>query len=160
MYRQGVFEIHRPMEGRGGVASSAGIAKASYGPVPEGYCWYIERYSVHCPTAAAVAAVFVTQGATGTAAIDPGYRADYTTAGADAVGDAFHAIYVPAGYHFTVQWTGATSGDACTASCQIAVHQVDPMNNMSRQDVRQVQAAHEHAATPLTEVATAGRRAI
>ncbi len=144
MQTAGFYDHHVPMLGATGTATTAGVAKAGFGPVPQGYCWYIERYSMHCPTAAAVAAVFVTQGSTGTAAIDPGYRADYTTAGADAVGDAFHAIYIPEGYHFTAQWTAATSGDVCTASIQYAVHQLNPQILSSPQDIRQVQAAHEH----------------
>ena len=160
MHRQGVFVRHEPMEGKVASANSSGVAKVGYGPVPEGYCWYIERYSVHCPTAAAVASVFVVQGATGTAAVDTSYRADYTTAGADAVGDAFHAIYIPSGYHFLIQWTAATSADVCVASCQIAVHQLDPMGNMSPQDVQLVNAAHEHLSSPLVEPATAQKRAV
>jgi hypothetical protein len=160
MHRQGIFDHHVPMLGSTGTATSAGVAKAGYGPVPEGYCWYIERYSVHCPTSGAVAAVFVVLGATGTGAIDPGYRADYTTAGADAVGDANSAIYVPAGYHFVVQWTAATSGDVCTASIQYAVHQIDPSHMNSPQDLRQMAAAHQHAAAELNGTAVAGRRAV
>jgi hypothetical protein len=160
MLRAGFYDHHVPMLGATGTATSAGVAKVGYGPVPEGYCWYIERYSVHCPTGAAVAAVFVAQGATGTAAVDSGYRADYTTAGADAVGDSFNAIYVPAGYHFIVQWTAATSGDVCTASIQYAVHQLDPHIMTSREDVRQIQASHEHATAPVNDSAVAGRRAV
>jgi len=160
MYRQGIFETHVPMYGQTATANSSGVAKVAFEPVSEGYCWYVERYSVHCPTVAAVASVFVTLGATGTAAIDTSYRADYTTAGADAVGDAFHAIYVPPGYRFVVQWTAATSGDICTASIQYARHQLNPMQNMSQQDIQLVNAAHEHGSSPLVESATAGKRAV
>lgn len=159
--REGIFDHHVAMLGASAVANSAGVAKAGYGPVPEGYCWYIERYSAHCPTSAAVAAVFVVLGATGTAAIDPSYRADFqTTTGGDVVGDAFHAIYLPPGYHFVMQWTGAANADVCTASIQYAVHQLDPGHMMTRQDIRQIQASHEHAGSPVTETATAHRRAI
>lgn len=160
MSRAGIYEYHVPMLGATATANTSGVAKAGFGPVPEGYCWYIERYSVHCPTANAVAGVFVVQGTTGTAAIDPSYRADYTTAGADAVGDAFHAIYVPAGYHLVVQWTAATSGDLCVASIQYAVHQLNSREMMSPQDVAQLAASHEHAGAQLTSSATAGKRAI
>ena len=160
MHRLGIFERHIPMEGKTASANSSGVAKVGYGPVPEGYCWYIERYSVHCPTAAAVAAVFVTLGATGTAAVDPSYRTDYTTAGADAVGDAFHAIYVPAGYHLVIQWTAATSADVCTASIQYAVHDLNPMQNMSQHDIHLVNESHEHLSSPLVESATAQKRAV
>ena len=160
MYRQGVYEYHVPMLGATATANASGIAKAGYGPVPEGYCWYIERYSVHCPTSGAVAAVFVAQGSTGTGAVDPSYRTDYTTAGADAVGDAFHAIYVPSGYHLVIQWTAATSGDLCVASIQYAVHQLNPNVIGSRQDALQEHAAHQHLTSPLTHVATAGERAV
>lgn len=155
MHREGVFDHHVPMQGSSALANSSGVAKVGFGPVPQGYVWYIERYSVHCPTAAAVASVFVVHGTTGTAAVDTSFRADYTTAGKDAVGDAFHAIYVPEGYHFLVQWTSATNLDQCVASIQYAVHELDPLVRgiMSGQDVRQLSESHESIMSPLTHSA-------
>ena len=164
MHREGIFQTHIPALGATATASSAGVAKMRWGPVPEGYCWYIERYSGYCPTAAATAAVFVVLGSTGTAAVDPSYQMDSTIMAAaqtSVVGDANQPIYVPAGYHFVFQFTGATSGDKCVGSIQHAVHQLDPrVGNMSSADVHQLQLAHQHNTAPLTDVATAGKRAV
>ena len=164
MYRAGVYDHHVPMQSATATANAAGLAKAAWGYVPEGYCWYIERYSGHCPTAATTVAVFVALGATGpSAAVDPGYQADYTKLGTgitDVVGDANQPIYVPAGYHFVFQWTGATSGDLCVASIQYSVHQIDSNIIGTPQDALQEHAAHQSHTSPLTQVATAGERAV
>ena len=161
MYRQGIYEYHVPMTSASSpAASSGGVAHATWGPVPEGYCWYVERYGGHCPTAAAKQGVFVVNGAVPTTAIDPGYRADIATVAGDIVGDAFHAIYVPAGYYFVMEWTSATSGDICTGSIQYAVHQLNPRGFASPQDTLQQLASHEHMASPLNVPATADERAV
>lgn len=161
MYRAGIFHHHVPAQRAQATAAATGIATVEYDYVPQGYCWYIERYSVHCPTSGAVASVFVTNGASGTAALSSGFRVDYTTAGADAVGDSNTPIYVPEGYHLVIQWTSATSGDACVAAIQYAVHELDPLVQpiMSRQDMAQVEESHETPASPLT-VGAVGEKAV
>lgn len=154
MYRMGVFEYHVPAMRAQGIANASGLATVAYDHVPHGYCWYVERYSVHCPTANSAAQVFVTNGATGTALLDPGYRVDYTTAGSDAVGDSNSDIYVPAGYHLVIQFTGATNNDVCVCAIQYAVHQLQPLAGeaiTSGQDIRQLAEAHTYLGeTPLT----------
>lgn len=158
MMRMGVFDHTRPAEPKSGTANASGVASLFYGPCPEGYGWYIERISVHCPTAAAVAHVCVAL--TPLSAVDYGSRMDFTTGGADSIADESTAIYVPAGYSLSIIWTAATSADVCTASVQYAVHQLDPRYMMSPEDMREVQAAHEHPKSPLTHPAVAGERAI
>ena len=161
--RAGLYDHHVPMQGLTVNANASGIATAAYPPVPEGYAWYIERYSVHCPTSAAVASVNVILGVVSAvaanAALDSSARADFTTNGKDSVGDANSAIYVPPGYSLVIQWTAATSGDICIASIQYAVHELEPRRFMSPEDLRQVQAAAQHATAPVTGSATAEYRA-
>ena len=161
--RDGIYDHHVAMQGASALANSSGIAKVGFGPVPEDYCWYVERYTGHCPTAATTVAVFVVLGGTGTAAIDPSYQADTTvlpTGVTDVAGDSNQAIYVPAGDHRVFQWKNATNNDLCVASIQYAVHQIDNRVIGTPQDARQEYAAHQKLTTPLTEVATAGARAV
>lgn len=161
--RAGLYDHTVPMQGVTVTANTSGIATAVYGPVPEGYDWWVERYSVHCPTSAAVASVNVILGpvsqVAANAALDSSARADFTTTGKDLVGDAFSAIYVPAGYSLVIQWTAATSGDICIASVQYDVHEKNPRHFMSPQDVHQIAAAHQHATSPVSESAVAEHRA-
>lgn len=161
--RAGLYDHHVPMQGVTVLANTSGIATAVYGPVPEGYAWYIERYSVHCPTSAAIASVNVILGpvnaVAANAALDSSARADYTTTGKDLVGDSNSPIYVAPGYSLVIQWTAATSGDICIASIQYAVHELEPRRFMSPEDQRQVAAAGQHATGPVTQTATAERRA-
>lgn len=161
--RVGLYNHHVPMQGLTVTANTSGIATAAYSPVPEGYAWYIERYSVHCPTSASIASVNVILGTVSqvaaNAALDTSARADYTINGKDAVGDSNSAIYVAPGYSLVIQWTAATSGDICIASIQYAVHELEPRKFMSPEDLRQVAAAGQHATGPVTQTATAEYRA-
>jgi hypothetical protein len=146
------------MEGRVGVANAAGVATCFYGPTPEGYVWYVERLSSHAPTQATTLQVFASPDSTNT---DPGYRADFSGAAADAISDETNPIYVPAGYYLVFRWAAATAGDVCVAAVQIAVHQLNPQYLMSPEDRVAVREAHERLAEhQVAEVATAGRRAV
>ena len=157
MFREGIFDHHRPMEGKVAVANASGVATTFYGPVPEGYAWYVERLSTHAPTTNTACSIFVSAEASTS---DPGFRADFTAV-ADDIADEVNPIYLPAGYYLVVRWTGATSGDTCTASAQIAVHQLNPALFMSPEDRAQVREAHERQPQhELVEVATAHRRAV
>ena len=158
MYRMGILDHTVPMQGRtSAAASSAGVADTWYGPVPEGFIWYVERVSVYCPTSAAAVALYVSTSELGT---DLGSRADYTSAGANAIADEFNPIYLPEGYYLHVQWTAATSGDRCTSGVQYAVHEKNPGDIMNPVELRQVAAMHQHPTAEVNVPATAHQRAV
>lgn len=161
--RAGLYDHHVPAQGITSKANTSGIATNVYGPVPEGYAWYVERISVHCPTDGAVADVHVILGTinqvAANAALDTSARVDHTEDGDDAVADENSAVFVPAGYSLVVQWTSATSGDICVSAVQYAVHELEPRRFMSPEDLRQLQAAHQHATAPVSQTAVAEYRA-
>lgn len=119
MYRRGFYSHTAPMRGRMATANSSGVAVTSFGPCPPGFCWYVERISLHAPTAGTVAHVLVQP--TNTPTLDYADRADYTPTAQDDIADELNPIAVEEGYFLNVYYTGCTSGDIVTTSIQVGV---------------------------------------
>jgi hypothetical protein len=108
-------------------AQSNGIAIGAYGPCPEGFCWYFERLSTYSNTSGTpILEVYVVT-APNPAASTTGLRSrrlDYTPQGKNDLMDEVNPIYVQPGYWLLAVWSTLTSGDLCTLSCQLRVHQL------------------------------------
>jgi len=95
------------------------------GPVPTGYCWYVERVTSRgsssgtpsCEIAVAVADRLP-------AAWDRVGRQDWTGAANNDVGDQVQPIYVGPGFFLIAYWSAANQGDQFTLSTQISVHEL------------------------------------
>lgn len=125
-------------------ANASGIAQGFIGPVPAGYCWYVERMTTWSNTSATTGLeleIFVlTSGTLGsnytTTVGDRAGRQDLSTNAQDDVADENSPIYVGEGYYLVALWTGFTSGDKVQLSAQIAVHLTD-LTIQSPQTVKQ-----------------------
>lgn len=160
MYRAGFHSHTAPGMSILATANSSGIAQGFLGPVPPGYCWYVERMTTWSNTAqtSPKVEVFVIQDSqipsTYTATVgDRSGRQDLSLTAANDISDEKSAIYVPETYCLVAFWTGLTSGDLAQLTAQVAVHQLSPEYSMTRRDIRAVQtweqeAEHERATSP------------
>lgn len=128
MFRKGMFDHVKSDLYISAAASAAGIAQGALGPVPPGYCWYVERMNTKAVTAATGVRleVFVTAtspltGYTATVGSRVG-RQDLSVTAENDVADENAAIFVGEGYYLVALWTGLQSGDPVTLATQIAVH--------------------------------------
>lgn len=108
-------------------ADSNGLAQGAIGPVPAGYCWYVERYSTFNPRANSVCEIFALNSeklpSGFTAAIgDRAGRLDVSITANNAAADNAAPLYVGEGYWLVAFWSGLTSGDLAQLSTQIAIH--------------------------------------
>lgn len=106
--------------------NSAGTGQGYLGPVPQGYCWYLERASSYIAHTAVLELAVVTQQALPnlTANWDRAARQFWAATGADIQIDANQPVYVGPGYYLVAYWTGGTSADVALLSTQIAVHKL------------------------------------
>jgi hypothetical protein len=170
MHREGVFVRHRLDTLALLAAGGTPLAQGVIGPVPEGYCWYIEAigFSVvgNSHTAVPLVAVTPDGGPLPAAASWDGQGLVWTPSGVAAVRgseNAGHALYVgPGRFAHAVLLPGTlAAGDAATFTFQVAVHELNPRFLMSREEADLVREAHERLPEhPVAEVATAGERAI
>lgn len=135
-------------------ANSSGIAQGFLGPCPEGYQWYVERYTNFSNTAknsGVLTELFVltTQQLSSDWTQTVGSRAgrqDVTNV-VNQGGDNSSPICVPAGYFLVALWTGLNANDVTEVSTQIAVHQLLPVLSTPQDAAAlalQHSAAHEH----------------
>lgn len=110
-------------------------AQGSLGPVPQGYCWYIERYTTRVATTAGVitaatplceVAVLSDQAVSVIGTWDRAGRQDYTANGKNDISDNESPLYAGPGQYLVAVWTTANSGEIAVLSCQIRVHQLEP----------------------------------
>ncbi len=154
MYRAGFFDHHTPDLYASAVAATAApVAQDFLGPVPQGYCWYLEAWTSHigaAHTAVCELAVSPTQQLPAISANwDRGNRLWFSgAAAADFSPLAGYALYIPEGYYLIAYWTagGGTlvAGDTCLLTTQIAWHQLSVKGFMSPEDIEQARASHEH----------------
>lgn len=130
------------------VVTAATTAQGYLGPVPQGYCWYVERMSSYSTTTqtSPKLEISVQTGNLIPANWDRSSRADYTNAVANDIADENNPIYVPGGNFLVAYWTGLVAGDAVMLGTQIAVHLVD-LNQTPHQLMTQVHETHVPAHT-------------
>ena len=169
MFRQGLFDHHRLDTLAMLAAGGTPVAQKVLGPVPEGYCWYVEviGFSVVGNSHTALLDVAVTPDGGDLPAQatwdHQGLVWTVPTAAVRASENAGHAIYVAPGHFIHAYASGGTlaANDPVAVTFQIAVHQLDPQFLMSPEDRAAVRQAHERLAEhQVAEVATAHRRAV
>jgi hypothetical protein len=140
------FSHHDPSMYIGATADSNGNAQGFLGPVPAGYCWYVERECSWTNTTAETGlllevfvirtnAVKLTSATVG----DRTGRQDVSTIVINDISDNNSDIVVPEGHYLVAFWTGLSSGDLVLLSTQIAVH----LNSL-RIESPQLQHQQEH----------------
>lgn len=166
--REGLFLNHRLESLAIPTASLNGIVQgqAFLGPVPQGYCWYVENFAAMTVGSTrqnvAIWAVTVDDGPLGGRAggfpawdgqgLTMIFGAAVAQSFANALptflgpGHVLHALVGNLGGNGTLN-----AGDVVTVTNQIAVHQLDPSYMMSREDARQVLRAHEHPTAELNQ---------
>lgn len=168
MFREGVFKSHRQELLLTTAAGGTPTAQGVIGPVPEGFCWYLEVVA------------FTVIGNSHTASFDLAVTPDNGSLPAQASWDhqglvwtlgaavrgsenAGHAIYVPPSHFVHAYFSGGTlaAADVCSATFQVAVHELNPRWLQSKEEVERELASHErYPAHEVAEVATAGKRAV
>src|SRR5215469_4969627 len=168
MLREGLFDHHRRDSIPLLVAAAGGqpLAQALYGPVPEGYAWYIELAGFlvvgNSHTAAAILAASPDNtNVPSLAAWDGAGLQAQVPAATSGAWSLPLPMYLGPGHWARVLLAGGTlaNGDAATATFQTAVHQLDPRYMMSPEDTAQVKRAHERAEAELNLDAV-GQRAV
>lgn len=168
MLREGLFDHHRTDTLALVAAGNPVLAQAAFGPVPEGYAWYVElaTYLIAGNSHTAIAALAVTpdNGALPAFASWDGQGLKATNPAATLGSWSLPLpIYVPPSHFLRVILVAGTivAGDTATATFQTAVHQLNPRAFMSPDDQAQVAAAHQRAPEHLfAESAVASRRAV
>lgn len=125
----GVYVHTRVDQQIAGVIDSTGAFAGSLGPVPEGYCWYVERLTCQSNTAVAsgpttTLEIFVSTDITGPTSPDKTGRQDMTLLPANDVSDQNSPIYVGPGMFLVAQWAGLTTGNRVRLTTQIRVHEL------------------------------------
>ena len=168
MLREGLFEHHRRDSVAVVAAGGTPLAQGFYGPVPEGYAWYVELAAFgvlgNSHTAIAALAVSPDNAALGSIAgwDFAGLQAEVAPAVVSGQFPLALPLYVPANHWVRLLAFGGSlaAADLVNFSFQTAVHQLNPRLMMSPDDMAQVKAAHERVAAGLSETAVAGRRAV
>lgn len=145
--RAGFFDHHEPLQTISVSALNAsGNGQGFLGPVPQGYCWYIENVTMRVPNQGVLDMIISpTQKVPAGTAWDFSGRFDLFAAATDDARNYASPIYVGPGMYIVASVTGGTQNDTPTISLQIAVHQLNPAFMTSPEDARQIQAAHQHA---------------
>ena len=125
----GVYDHTRTDQQISATVGSAGTASGALGPVPEGFCWYIERETCQSNTAATTGAlleVFVSTAQTGPVSPDKTGLQDASVGAsvAENVSDNQSPIFLEAGKFLVAQWSGLTQNDLVRYTAQIRVHQL------------------------------------
>lgn len=124
----GAYDHSRTDQQIAGAIVSAGTFSGYIGPVPQGYCWYVERETCYSNTAAATTAtlleIFVSANQTGPTSPDKTGRQDLTVQVTNDISDNNCPIYVGEGMYLVAQWSGLSSGDKVAYSTQIRVHKL------------------------------------
>jgi hypothetical protein len=110
-----------------GAASSGGTFSDALGPVPLGYCWYVERWSAYSNSSGSTLTLelYVASDKAGPVSPDKTGRVDQTTSPKNAVGNLAAPIYVGPGNYLVAQWAGFTQNDLVRLSTQIRVHKLE-----------------------------------
>lgn len=112
-----------------GTIVAAGTFVDSLGPVPEGYCWYVERITCYSNDTATtgVFELFVIRGDTPPGKPDISGRQDVATGSVvlNGVSDEESPIHVPPGYTLVGSWSGLTSAKVVSASFQIRWNELE-----------------------------------
>jgi hypothetical protein len=131
MYRLGFHSHTASGMAINATANASGLAQGFLGPVPPGYCWYVERMTTWSNSTATnceleIFAQADSQAPAGFSATvgDRTNRQDLSVVAGDDVSDNIAPIYIGEGYYLVAIWTGLNSGDLATLSTQIAVHQI------------------------------------
>lgn len=167
MLREGLFDHHRLDPRLMTAAGGTPTAQDALGPVPEGYAWYIENiaWSVvgNSHNALLDFAVTVDNGQLPTQALwdHAGLIATFTSAAIRGALQPGLPFYVPPNHFIRAYAAGGSlaAGDVVAVTYQIAVHQLNPRQMMSPDDIAQARAAHQHPTAEVSETAVAGRRA-
>jgi hypothetical protein len=107
-------------------ANSSGVATGYIGPVPEGFCWYVERYTTKTNSSGSPTCE-VYSISSQTVGPDILGRQDYTATGKNDISDNLSAVWVGPGMYLVAVWQLCTSGDLCQLSTQIRVHELPPV---------------------------------
>lgn len=169
MHREGIFEKHR-LDTLYSSFVAGNVAQLQFGPVPQGYAWYVENFAfvVLGNSHTTIAEVAITPDDTQLPA-EASWDNDGLVWGSPGVTAARFATvqpgvawYMGPGHwlHLSAHGGTAVAGDVLSATAQIAVHQLDPDFIMSPEDAKQLRAAHEHLAAELAHSAVAERRAV
>jgi hypothetical protein len=167
--RQGLFDHHRldllPLTAV--ATGGAPIAQGFLGPVPQGYCWYVENvgWAVggNSHTAELNVAIVADDGPLpGITAWDRAGLVGLAAAATRGVISPALPWFAGAGHvpHFYLAPGSLANGDTVVVTVQIAVHQIDPQFIMSPEDALQVREAHERLGAELARSAVAERRAV
>ena len=110
--------------------ASNGTATGFLGPVPEGFCWYVERLTAHSNTANSTTGkleVYVQPFQAAPNDASKRGRQDFAigTAVQDSASDENSPIYVGPGDYLVAVWSALTSGDLVSLSAQIRVHKIE-----------------------------------
>ena len=168
MLRSGIFEHHEQAYFIGAASATpaaSGVVNAGQnGACPQGYVWYVEIANFHVGgTHNALVELAVQTAPSLPAAWDRATRVwSFGAAAVDGAQAFPNGIYVPAGSYLIANFTAGSlaQNDVCTLNVQIAWHQLTGGEiPMSRQDVRQVGAAHFNPPHAVAESATAEHRA-
>ncbi len=115
-----------------GVIDSGGLANDALGPVPEGFCWYVERETFWSNTSSAtnaVCEVFAQRSQNPPAATGQDKQGREDVAVGTEVKNGAHdnaaPIYLGPGYFLVVSWSGLTQNDLVAFSSQIRVHRLE-----------------------------------
>lgn len=109
--------------------NASGLANGFLGPVPEGYCWYVERltcWSNSSNNSTGILEIFVLQSQTPPNDNSRQGRQDVAVGNVvqNGVSDERSPIYVPAGHFLVASWSLLNSADQVALSCQIRVHKL------------------------------------
>jgi hypothetical protein len=151
MWRAGIYDHTEPGMTITATANATGIAQGFLGPVPAGYCWYLERWTTFSSggTSSSLLGLYVLTTNAMPAQFsatfgDRAGRQDLSLSAANDAADLNSPIYIPEGYYLVAFWTGFNSADVAQLSTQVAVHLV----GTSRTEPRQLEVQQAEHATP------------
>lgn len=139
------------------VVSGGTTAQGFLGPVPPGYCWYVEKWTAfgnHASTAPTLELFVLTSqtvpAATTATVGDRAGRQDLTLLANNAVMLSDNPIYVGENYYLVAFWSTVSQNDIMQATFQIATHQISDLHGITtEQDLAQIEShptlvAHGH----------------
>lgn len=112
-------------------ANASGNATGYLGPCPEGFAWYVERYTTYVLTSGSpqceIYALNTPINVGNLPLPDKSGRQDWSADGKNDISDNKTPVYIEAGYYLVAVWTSCNASDPCQLSTQIRVHQMPPV---------------------------------
>lgn len=146
-----------PNRYRTGIANSAGQVTHSVGPVPEGYCWYLNNETLYSNTSQSTATfeLYVLRENGRPTDTTKAGRQDYTVGAnvQNAANNIASPIYAGPGYYYVLVWTGLTSGDIVSWSGQILSHKLEAHQVRTHGLVQETDGKEPHAVVTPDQIA-------